>query len=110
MITVMVAGQLAKQPEQRMSKNSNPFTVASIRIQSAEGDMFALITAFSELAPILAGLAKGDPVTIVGNAKVSTYTGKDGDTRAGLSITASRIIAISDHQAPPKDSESKGDG
>lgn len=109
MITIMLSGNIAKTPEQRTSKNGNPFATATVRTQTAEGDLFASITAFSELAPILAGLQRGDPVTIISNAKVTTYQGKDGDAKAGLSITASRIIALADHQAPPKAPRPKGE-
>lgn len=101
MITVMVSGILSKPPEQRTSKNGNAFTLASIRTQTAEGDLYASVTAFGDLCPALAGLAKGDPLTVIGTARVSTYTGKDGATKAGLSIIASRIIALADHQAAP---------
>ncbi len=110
MIIIMISGTIAKPPEPRTSRNGNPFTLASIRTQTSDGDLYASLTAFSELAPILAGLAKGDPVTVIGTAKVSTYEGKDGDTKAGLSITASRIIALADHQAAPRPKGSGNDG
>lgn len=102
MITCMLSGTLTKSPEQRTSKNGNTYSLASIRIPSAEGDLFASVTAFEPLAATLAGMAKGDPITVVGTAKLSAYQAKDGEHRAGLSIIASRIIGIADHQAPPK--------
>lgn len=106
MITCMISGTLSKQPETRQSKNGNAYTLASIRIPIAEGDVYASVTAFSELSPILAGMQRGDPVTVIGQGKVSTYQGKDGTTRAGLSITAGRIIALVDQAAP----KPKGNG
>lgn len=101
-LTIMLSGTIAKQPEVRTSKNGNEFATTTVRVQTAEGDLFASVTAFGDLAPTLARLAKGDPVTLVGTGKVSAYTAKDGEHRAGLSITASRLIALVDQQAPPR--------
>jgi len=106
-LTVMLSGTLAKTPEQRTSKKGNEFATTTVRTPTAEGDLFANVTAFSELAPVLARLAKGDPVTIIGTGKVSTYTAKDGEPKAGLSVIASRIIALADNQAPPKERKPK---
>ncbi len=110
MLTVMLSGTIAKTPEQRTSKNGNEFATTSVRAQTGEGDLFASVTAFGELAPTLARLAKGDPVTVIGTGKVSVYQGKDGDTKAGLSVIASRIIALADHQAPLKPKSTKPEG
>lgn len=109
-LTIMLSGSIAKQPETRTSKNGNEFATTTVRTQTAEGDLFASVTAFSELAPILARLQRGDPVTVIGTGKVSTYQGRDGDTKAGLSVVASRIIALADHQAPPKPKATKSQG
>jgi single-stranded DNA-binding protein len=108
-VIIMLTGTLAKEPETRTSKAGHPFAVASIRVQTAEGDVFTSITAFGSLADTLAGLAKGDPVTIIGTGRVTTYQGKDNETKAGLSVTASRIVCLTDHQAPPKAPRPKSD-
>ncbi len=101
MITVMLSGTIAKPPETRTSAKGNNYAVATIR--SGEGDdaVFASITAFGDLAGTLAGLERGSPLTVVGTGKIGTYEAKDGTgTRASLSITASRIVALVDHQGP----------
>lgn len=54
-LIIMLSGAIAKQPETRTSKNGNAFVTTTIRTQTAEGDLFASVTAFSELAPTLAG-------------------------------------------------------
>lgn len=98
MLIVMLSGILAKNAELRTSKNGNEFATATIKVPSAEGDSYNSVTAFGDLAPILAGLQRGDPVTIIGAGKVNVYQGKDGETKAGLSVVASRIIALADSQ------------
>lgn len=100
MITCMLAGQLAKQLETRTSKNDNPYTTATLHTQEGEDAVFASVTAFGDLAGPLVGLAKGDPITVVGSGTVSTYT--------GLSIAGTRVIALTDHQAPPTAPSPKG--
>lgn len=59
MITMMLSGTLARQPEQRTSKDGNAFAVATVRAQTPEGDIYASVTAWSDLADTLADL--GDP-------------------------------------------------
>lgn len=110
MITCMISGALSKSPETRTSKTGNPYTTATVRTGEGEDSLFCSVTCFGDLAGTLAGLAKGDAITVIGTGKVSTYTGKEGDTRAGLSITANRIIALMDLQVPPKAPRSKGTG
>ena len=60
----MLSGTLAKQPEQRTSSKGNVYTTATLRTGEGDNAVFASVTAFGDLACILAGLAKGDPPTI----------------------------------------------
>lgn len=100
---IMLSGSITKQPEQRISRNGNPYPIATVRTQDSEDARFVSVTTFGDLADILADLAKGDPITMVGTGKIGTYESKDGSgTRASLSVTASRIIALIDPQALPK--------
>ena len=69
-MTIMLSGSIAKQPEVRTSKNDNPFATATAQVQTAEDDLYASVPAFGDLGKIPAGLAKGDPVTVIGSGKV----------------------------------------
>ncbi len=101
-MTMMLSGTLAKQPEQRTSSRGNADTTATLRTGEGNDAVFASVTAFGDLACILAVLDKGDPMTVVGSGRLSIYTpAHGGDPRASLSVTASRIVCLTDRQAAP---------
>lgn len=103
MITVMLSGSISKQPETRTSAKGNSYAVATIRTGEGDDAVFVSVTAFGDLADTLAGLQKGDSACVVGTGKIGTYEAKDGSgTKASLSITASRIVALVDHQSRPR--------
>ncbi len=103
-IAVMLSGSISKQPETRQTSKGNPFAFTTVRVPSQEGDTYASVTAFdSALMDTLTQLKPGDPVTVVGAGKLSIYTpAHGGDPRPSLSVTASRIVCLSDRQAAPR--------
>jgi single-stranded DNA-binding protein len=50
------------------------------------------VIAFGHVAEQLAALAKGDTLALTGRTKVTTWTGRDGEHRAGLSVTADALL------------------
>lgn len=91
-ITALVAGRLVAQPERRTGQSGKPFTLARIAAATEDGDVLVSVIAFGEAAAALAALGKGDSAAVTGRAKVSTWTGKDGALRSGLSITADAVL------------------
>lgn len=103
MIAVQLSGTVSKQPETRQTQRGGQFAFTSVKVQHLDGDIYANVTAWdSALVDVLTTLKPGDPVTVCGAGKVSIYTGRDNEPRASLSVTASRIIALADTQAPPR--------
>src|SRR5512143_2364539 len=103
-LAVMLSGSISKAPETRTTKAGNPFAFTTVRVPSQDGDIYASVTVFdSSLVDTLSSLKPGDPVTVVGSGKLSLYTpANGGDPRPNLSVTASRIIALTDRQADPR--------
>lgn len=105
MIAVQVSGAISKAPETRHTQKGGQFAFTTVRVPSPDGDQYLNVTAWdSALVEVLASLKQGDPVTVVGTGKLTTWTDRDGNARPNLSVTASRIISIADTQAPPRQS------
>ena len=100
MIVCMIQGTLIRDPERRISKNGNEFATALVK---TDENQIVSVMAFGELADLLADLRRGDALSVIGTAQLSVYTAKDtGETRPGLSLTASRIMALVDKAATGK--------
>ena len=62
MITLLLSDIIAKPPEQRTSQNGNPDVTATRHPQEGEDALFASVTVFGVLYPVLAGLVKDDSI------------------------------------------------
>jgi single-stranded DNA-binding protein len=95
----IVTGTLFRPPEQRTSKNGNPFVTATLKAKDGEAVQWWKVVAFSESAQSeLLRLGDGDAVTCQGPLKVETYE-KDGETKLSLSLVAGHVLAL---RQPPK--------
>ena len=84
---VLVSGSLFRPPEQRTSKNGNPFVTATLKAKDGEAVQWWKVVAFSENAQSeLLRLGDGDAVTCQGPLKVETYE-KDGETKLSLLLS-----------------------
>lgn len=97
-----IIGSLGRDPELRSTPNGIPvctFSVGVTRRKSNETepqtDWFK-VTAWRQLAEICNRyLTKGKKVFVSGPVSVSTYTAKDGTTRASLEVTAKDVEFLS---------------
>ena len=94
-------GSLGRDPELRSTPNGIPvctFSVGVTRRKSGEEpqtDWFR-VTAWRQLGENCNRyLAKGKKVFVSGPVSVSTYTAKDGTTRASMEITADEVEFLS---------------
>lgn len=109
-ITALVTGKLIAEPERRTAQSGKTYVLAKIAAHDGDGDSLVSVMAFGSAADQLAALGKGDAVAINGRAKVNTWSGRDGETKAGLSVTADAVLsayhlkrkrqAIADASAP----------
>ena len=103
---LFIVGNLTRDPELRSTPNGIPvctFTVAVNRRRAAgaeaaqqpEADFFR-VTAWRQLGENCNRyLTKGKKVFVSGPVSVSTYTAKDGTTRASMEITAEDVEFLS---------------
>jgi single-stranded DNA-binding protein len=92
-ITALVAGKLIADPEHRTGQSGKPFVLAKVVAHDGDDDALVSVMAFGDAARQLGAMGKGDAVAINGRAKVTTWTGKDGGARAGLSVTADAVLS-----------------
>ena len=102
MMHAFIAGELVRDPEKRQTKAGNDYVTAPMRA----GEDLVSVTAFdTELVKRLLDLRKGEPLSVSGRLAVSAYTGKDGEPKAGLSITASELMTATARRAAAKPKE-----
>jgi len=93
-LDVLAQGKLVKAPEQRTARNGSPFALAQLSV-STDGDesiLCSLITFRVETVAAMLALDAGDALAVAGRAKVTTWTNRDGETKAGLSITVDQLL------------------
>lgn len=94
MLNAHIAGTLTADPVHRTTANGAAYITANVRVPVEGGDaQFVAVVAFEEdVRAALAGMVKGDPVSLCGPAKLRTWTGRDGGEKHGLSVLALRVI------------------
>ena len=91
-ITALVTGRLIADPERRTGTSGKPFTLAKIAAVGDDGDALVSVIAFGSVAEQLAEFGKGDTLAITGRAKVNTWADREGNAKAGLSVTADALL------------------
>lgn len=100
---ITIIGNLVREPEQRATPSgvsACTFTVAvNRRFGSRDGERetdFFRVTAWRGLADTCARyLSKGSKVAVIGDVRLSQYTGRDGNARAQIEINASDVEFLS---------------
>ena len=96
---LIAVGNLTANPELRSTPNGIPvctFTIAVNGRKQDEPATFFRVTAWRQLGENCNRyLAKGKKVFVSGPVSVSTYTAKDGTTRASMEITAEDVEFLS---------------
>ncbi len=100
---IFIIGNLVRDPELRTTPSGVPvctFTVAVNRRKQSEAGQqeadFFRVTTWRQLGENCNRyLAKGKKVFVSGPVSVSTYTAKDGSTRASLAVTAEDVEFLS---------------
>jgi single-stranded DNA-binding protein len=94
MLYCHISGTLSADPAERRAANGNAYVTALLRVP-VEGDdsILASVIAFdAEACAVLRTLRRGDAATVAGRAKLSAWTGRDGEQRRGLSVVAQRAL------------------
>lgn len=108
---LMIIGNLTNDPETRTTKDGVcvcSFTVAVNRRK--EGVDYFRVTAWRQLAEICGKfLTKGRKAAVTGSVSVSTYTTKEGQTRASLDVTADEVEFLTPRDETPVKAPEKTD-
>ena len=96
---LVLTGNLTRSPELRSTPNGIPvctFTIAVNGRKSDDPTAYFRITVWRQLAEICNRyLTKDKKVFVSGPVSVSTYTAKDGSTKASLEVTAEDVEFLS---------------
>jgi single-stranded DNA-binding protein len=92
-ITALITGKLIADPERRTGQSGKAYALAKIAAHDGDADSLVSVMAFGSAAEQLAAMSKGDTVAVNGRAKVNTWAGRDGETKAGLSVTADAVLS-----------------
>ncbi|QXP89110.1 single-stranded DNA-binding protein [Methylococcus capsulatus] len=102
MISMMTSGHAIKAPVTRQTKNGSDYVTLLIATPCGEGQQLVNVTAFdSDLCRVLAGVRKGEDVTVSGRAALGLYEGKDGP-QVSVQLTATRVMAMGEVTAKPR--------
>jgi hypothetical protein len=102
--SVLTKITIHKTPQQRVSKNGNPFTVATGRENAGGETRWWKIFAFSEsVRAEIDRLGEGDVVAVQGQFSVEIWNAAEGP-RISLSVTADHAIAL---RQPPREKKPK---
>jgi single-stranded DNA-binding protein len=91
MFYALCSGCLTANPQRRQGSRA-PFATGSLRVQDGEDWLFVSVIAFGDKAAALLEHAAGAAIEVSGRAKLTTWTGRDGAEKHGVSITIEQII------------------
>lgn len=94
MMALLATGTLVSDPQRRQASNGNAYATALLRVPTEEDSVLVSVIAFSqEACESLSKLRKGDALSVSGRAKLTAWTGRDGETRHGLSVVADKVLS-----------------
>lgn len=93
MIDALVSGRLYAKPEERTSRNGNPFVTAKLLVSVGDERVFCSVIAFDQTAcAALLGLNEGESASIAGELRPKLYEASDGTARLTMDCTAHAVI------------------
>ena len=115
-LDVLCQGRLVKSPEVRKAKNGNEYALAQLSVATeADASTLVSVIAFSSaVVKTLQALDVGDAICVAGRAKLTAWADKkSSEPRAGLSITAERVMTayhLRRKRRAVQEAEDGGDG
>jgi len=91
-VIALVTGKLLKAPTTKTGKTGDPFTLATMKAATDDGDVLVNVIAFAQAGEALSRLGAGDALSVTGRAKLNHWTGNDGQERHGLSLVADGVL------------------
>lgn len=91
---LMISGALYTDPQQKISRNDNPYVTAMVRDSSTNPATMASLIAFGDIADSLLKCVKGDSVTVSGNTTLGLYSPDGREPRIQINVTVEQIITL----------------
>lgn len=112
---LLVAGTIHKAPTSRATKNGDPMTFATLRIDSVEPTAWVNVTAFKQQAEVLAKLKAGDSISVSGKVDINLYEAEGKKPRPNISLLADQLTTLkrqrpADYTAASQEKPSEGRG
>lgn len=93
MIDALIGGRLYATPEERTSRNGNPFVTAKLLVPTGDERVFCNVIAFDPNAcAALLALNEGESASVAGELRPRLYEANDGTTRLSLDCTAHAVV------------------
>lgn len=101
MITALITGKLSAAPQLRTSTAGRAYALARVAVpQDGEATLFVSVFAFAqETCAVLMALGAGAEVSISGTIKVGTWTDRNGQAQAQVTITAAAVLTLHERRA-----------
>lgn len=104
-LRTLATGTLIADPACRAGAKG-PFTTATIRVEAEAGEAILVsLIGFGGQAEQLLAHSKGDALAVGGRAKLTSWTGRDGEQKHGLSVVVESIATArpAPRQRAPKE-------
>jgi single-strand DNA-binding protein len=114
MMTISAYGRLGVDPTLRTTQSGKSMTTARIAVslpdgRAEQGTFWIKVIAFGRQAEALASLSKGDIVSVMGKAQLSSWTDREGTARQDLQVVVDSIQFAEKSRKPKKEPEPKPD-
>lgn len=110
----LISGILHEAPAMKTSKAGKDYCIGKIKDDSTTPATWASCVCFEEQAVTLAGMKKGETLSVSGKLTVDVYQPPQGEPRANISITCDSIITLKPAKKPVppefRSAGSKGNG
>jgi len=90
---VLATGTLTADPVRRTSQTGKLFATGNIRVAADDNAIFVSIVAFGDTAETLLRHRQRSTIAVSGRAKMSNWTGKDGNERHSLSVVVDQLAS-----------------
>jgi single-stranded DNA-binding protein len=88
----LFSGCLTADPQRRQGSKA-PFATGSLRVQDGEDSLFVSLIAFGDKAEELLEHAAGAAIAVSGRAKLTSWMGRDGAEKRGISVVVEQVAA-----------------
>lgn len=93
MIDALIGGRLYAKPEERTSRNGNPYVTAKLLVSIGDERVFCNVIAFDATAcAALLALNEGESANVAGELRPKLYEASDGTTRLSMNCTAHAVV------------------